>query len=106
MAEGKFTVSLSMNVDLNTLFDQITNLVGTVIKPTGATSSSPNGNDRFVSLLGTDQVVAAYYHPDKYHYSRAQGKTDTNRSYAPAGKWAVAVAIRGLWGNKTWYGTD
>ena len=100
-------ISLSMNVDLNTLLDQIGKAFGTVVKRNGITAISPNGNDRFVSVLNGDQVIAAYFHPTKRHYATAEGKTKPGRSYAAAGKWAVALVMRSLiGGNKTFYGTD
>ena len=99
-------ISLSMNCDINTLLDQIGKAFNTVVKRNGVTSISPNGNDRFVSILNGDQVIAAYFHPTKRHYATAEGKTKPGRSYAPAGKWAVAVVMRAISGNKTYYGTD
>ena len=98
-------ISLSMNCDINTLLDQIGKAFNTVVKRNGVTSISPNGNDRFVSILNGDQVIAAYFHPTKRHYATAEGKTKPGRSYAPAGKWAVAVVMRAISGNKTYYGT-
>ena len=103
---SKVSISLNMNVDLNTLFDQISKKVGNIIKPNGASSTSPNSNDRFVSLMTDDQVVACYFHPTKKHYATSEGKTKPGRSYAEAGQWAVAVAMRALMGNKTYYGSD
>ena len=100
-------ISLSMNCDLNTLLDQIGRAFGATIKRNGITAISPNGNDRFVSVLNGDQVIAAYFHPTKRHYATAEGKTKPGRSYAAAGKWAVALVMRSLLGgNKTFYGTD
>ena len=99
-------VSLNIDVDLTTLINKIGGEVGQIIKPDGITSTSPSGNDRFVSVLNDDQVVAAYFHPTKRHYAVAEGKTKSGRSYAPAGTWAYAVVMRALWGNKTFYGTD
>jgi hypothetical protein len=99
-------VSLSINVDLTTLINKIGDAVGQVIKPDGITSTIPNGNDRFVTVMNDKQVVAAYFHPSKRHYAVAEGKTKSGRSYAPAGQWAYAVVMRALYGNKTFYGTD
>ena len=99
-------VSLDINVDLTTLLNKIGDAVGQVIKPDGITSTSPGGNDRFVTVMNDKQVVGAYFHPTKRHYAVAEGKTKSGRSYAPAGKWAYAVVMRALWGNKTFYGTD
>ena len=99
-------VSLSINVDLTTLINKIGDAVGQVIKPDDITSTSPNGNDRFVTVMNDKQVVAAYFHPSKRHYAVAEGKTKSGRSYAPAGQWAYAVVMRALYGNKTFYGTD
>ena len=99
-------VSLSINVDLTTLINKIGDAVWQVIKPDGITSTSPNGNDRFVTVMNDKQVVAAYFHPSKRHYAVAEGKTKSGRSYAPAGQWAYAVVMRALYGNKTFYGTD
>jgi hypothetical protein len=100
-------INLSMNCDINTLLDQIGKAFNTVVKRNGVTSISPNGNDRFVSILNGDQVIAAYFHPTKRHYATAEGKTKPGRSYAPAGQWAVALVMRSLiGGNKTYYGSD
>ena len=55
--------------------------------------------------MNGNQVVDAYFHPTKRHYATAEGKTKPGRSYAPAGKWAVAVVMRAIAGNKTYYGT-
>jgi hypothetical protein len=99
-------INLSINCDINTLLDQIGKAYNTVVKRSGITSISPNGNDRFVSVLNGDQVIAAYFHPTKRHYATAEGKTKPGRSYADAGKWAVALVQRSLiGGNKTYYGT-
>jgi len=98
-------ISLSMNCNINTLLNQIGKAYNTIIKPDGVTSISPHGNDRFVSVMNGNQVVAAYFHPTKKHYATAEGKTKPGRSYAPAGKWAVAVVMRAIAGNKTYYGT-
>ena len=100
-------INLSINCDINTLLDQIGKAYNTVVKRSGITSISPNGNDKFVSVLNGDQVIAAYFHPTKRHYATAEGKTKPGRSYAAAGKWAVALVMRSLiGGNKTFYGTD
>ena len=99
-------VSLDISCDVTTLLNKIGDAVGQTIKPDGITSTSPNGNDRFVSVMNDNQVVGAYFHPTKRHYAVAEGKTKSGRSYAPAGQWAYAVVMRALWGNKTFYGTD
>jgi hypothetical protein len=99
-------INLSINCDINTLLDQIGKAYNTVVKRSGITSISPNGNDKFVSVLNGDQVISAYFHPTKRHYATAEGKTKPGRSYADAGKWAVALVMRSLiGGNKTYYGT-
>lgn len=99
-------ISLSMNVDINTLLNQIGSAIGQTVLQEGVTSTSPNGNDRFVSVLNSNQVISAYFHPTKRHYATAEGKTKPGRSYAAAGTWAVAYAMRSIWGgNKTYYGT-
>ena len=99
-------INLSINCDINYLLDQIGKAYNTVVKRSGITSISPNGNDKFVSVLNGDQVISAYFHPTKRHYATAEGKTKPGRSYADAGKWAVALVMRSLiGGNKTYYGT-
>ena len=68
-----------------------------------ANFSSP---EAFVSVLNKNQVIALYFHPTKKHYARAIGKTDTQRSYANAGEWAYACALKNRGGNKTYYGDE
>ena len=99
-------INLSINCDVNTLLNQIGSAFNIVVKRDGVSSTSPNGNDRFVSVLNGDQVISAYFHPSKRHYATAEGKTKPGRSYADAGTWAVAYAMRSLiGGNRTYYGT-
>ena len=100
-------ISLSIDVDVNTLLRQIGKAYNKVIKLNGITSTSPHGNDRFVSVFNEDQVVAAYFHPTKRHYAVAEGRNKPGRSYAPEGKWAVVFVMRSVFGekNKVFYGT-
>ena len=100
------SINLNINVDANRLLDQLAQIVGSIQRK-GITDTYPTSDTRFISVLNNDQVISLYYHPTKRHYARAIGSTDTQRSYAEAGSWAYAVAIRSIWGgNKTYYGDD
>ena len=98
-------INLNINVDVNKLLDQVASFVGS-IQRTGITDTKPTSDTRFISVLNSNQVIALYFHPTKEHYARAIGKTDTGRSKAKAGTWAYACAIKALFGNKTYYGTE
>jgi len=97
-------IDLGMNVDINILLNQIEKIIGTTIYRTGITSSSPKGYDRFISILNSNQVISCYYHPNSRHSATASGKTKA-KTIANAGQWAVAVAMRGLFGNAAHYDT-
>ena len=99
------SINLNVNVDINKLLDQVASFVG-AIERTGITDTRPTTDTRFVSVLNKNQVIALYFHPTKKHYARAIGKTDTQRSYANAGEWAYACALKNRGGNKTYYGDE
>ena len=100
-------INLSKNSDLNTILDAIDLAFNIIVRRDKVSSTSPNGNDRFVSILNGNQIISAYFHPTKRHYATAEGKTKPGRSYAEAGTWAAAYAIRSTTGgNKAYYGTD
>ena len=101
-------VKLDMNCNINDLIDQVYKMTGTLIKKNGITYSSPNGNDKWISILNDEQVVSMYWHPTKRHHATAHGKTKPPRSKAAPRCWAVAIAMRSSLPNtnKTYYGAD
>ena len=101
-------VKLGMDCNINDLIDQVYQITGTLIKKNGITYSSPEGNDKWISILNDDQVVSMYWHPTKRHHATAHGKTKPPRSKAAPRCWAVAIAMRSSLPNtnKTYYGAD
>ena len=100
-----FTLSLSATVDLNTLVSQIGNAIGKALSR-GNFCSQEVGGGVFVSAVDGGVVVAAYYHPTKFHSATACGGVGgggTVKSTASAGKWAVATSSAGIGGRKTYY---
>jgi len=99
-----YILNLNINVDINELLNQVERLIGTTIYRSGITSSSPKGYDKFVSVMNGQQVISLYFHPTCKHSATANGKTKA-KSVANPGQWAVAVAMRGIFGNATNYDT-
>jgi len=100
-------LSLDGNALVKDLIDAVRDAIGAInFIQDGVTDSTPREGGRFVSVLADEQVISMYYHPDNYHRATASGKTQA-RSYAEAGKWAVAVAMRSrTGGNKTYYSAN
>ena len=96
-------ISLGMSCDINELLRQCG--LDSLIGGRTAISSKEVDGGRFVSVMGNGKVMAAYYHPTRAHSATAVGGNlaPTSKSTASAGKWAVAIASRGLGGTKTFY---
>ena len=100
-----FTLGLDGKVDLNKLLDQIVSIIGKVLSRNNF-SRQEVGGGVFVSAIRGNEVVAAYYHPSKYHSATAVGGIGgggTVKSSAGAGKWAIAYSKAGISGRKTYY---
>ena len=100
------SIKLNINVDLVELIKAfgINNLVNL---KSGITDTSPNGNDRFVTISNSGQVVALYWHSTKRHTSSVDGKTFSRSPIANPGTWSKAIARSKMFGSdKTFYNSD
>ena len=105
----KFTLKLSGKVDINTLVNQIGSVIKAALNRSNFCNQVQKDGGRFVSAVNGNQVVAAYYHPSKFHSATACGGIGgggTVKSTANAGKWAVATSSAGIGGRKTYYGSS
>ena len=103
----KYTLKLSGKVDINTLVNQIGSVIKAALNRSNFCNQVQKDGGRFVSAVNGNQVVAAYYHPSKFHSATADGGIGGGgavRSTANAGEWAVAVSSAGIGGRKTYYG--
>lgn len=87
-----FNLNLGINVDLNTLFQQI----GESLPSSYKSELIDNGEGRWVSCQSNGKVMSACYHKNKEHSATVetggQGPFYTcQKSTAGPGEWAVAI---------------
>jgi len=64
---------------------------------------TPEDGGVWICIKAKNHLVSAYFHPTKFHYTRAVGKSDPGRSYADPGEWAISVTDRKDKGNKFFF---
>ena len=94
------------NISINKLVKLISDKIGKVLNSSYFSRQEVDGGV-FVSAVNGNEVVAAYYHPFKYHTATAVGGIGgcgTVKSSARKADWAIATSCAGISGRKVYYG--
>ena len=93
------------------LVNIIKDVINGIIKSPSINIQTPTTDSIWISILngtwGTwnGYVISCYFHEEKKHYAKTTGKLGIKISWANKNEWAVSKQTRGLYGNKTNYGT-
>lgn len=105
---GSFTCNFGINVDVNTLLDQIGSGLRNMARHSLNSRYFDNGNGRFISMQTGGLLVCMTYHKRKWHSATSRVApfgmvVSSSKSDAPGGTWAVAYISQGIMGNQTFY---
>ncbi|OHT10802.1 hypothetical protein TRFO_19861 [Tritrichomonas foetus] len=105
---GSISLSMNVNLDVNTLLNQIGNAIDAVLVPSKNYYSQPNGGI-WHSGNSDGKVYSALYHPTKTHRTSVRPGSSADifpktKDWVPGGQWAITyAAATKLGGNKAYY---